>query len=107
MARRRLVDTEVELAKQQLRSEAARARRSIDKRLSGLRREAARLTSWQAYVRQFPLASMLAAFGIGLLIARGPSPCRWPAWLGRRFAAAALAAAQAALWRELKSAFAR
>jgi hypothetical protein len=97
----RIVDIEHEAAKRRLRSESARLRRRIDTGLANVRGETKKLVSWSTWVRRFPVASLAAAFGVGLVLSAGLSPRRWSRWLGRHTVAAALAALRTGAYSEL------
>jgi hypothetical protein len=98
---KRIVDVELENRKRQLRAESARLRRRIDSDLAGVRGETSELVSWRTYVRRFPVASLAAAFGVGLILAAGFSPRRWSRWLGHKAVTAALAGIKAGVLAEL------
>jgi hypothetical protein len=102
-ARQRIVDVELEATKRRLRAESARLRRRIDADVASARGEAAGLVSWRKYVARFPLASLAAALGVGLIASAGMSPRRWSRWLGSRAVAAAMASVQARLVAELRA----
>jgi hypothetical protein len=102
-ARQRIVDVELEATKRRLRAELARLRRRIDADVASARGEVAGLVSWRKYVTRFPLASLAAALGVGLIASAGMSPRRWSRWLGRRAVAAAMAGVQARLVAELRA----
>jgi hypothetical protein len=97
----RLVEVEIEAAKRRLRAESARLRRAIDADLVKVRGEATELVSWRTYVVRFPLASLAAAFGLGLIVSAGMSPRRWSRWLGGKAVAAAWGGMRAGLVAEL------
>jgi len=71
MPRQRVVNRELLLRKRQLRAEIAQTRDSTRATLAGLKHEQRRLTSWQTYVRRFPVAALGIAFGAGLWISAG------------------------------------
>lgn len=101
LRRLRVIDAEVLEAKRQLRVRTARLRRRIDRRLAILRHEPARLTSWQTYVRRFPLGALAAALGLGLMASAGRSPRRAPRWLGTTLLSLATSAVRKGVWRDV------
>ena len=101
MAARRSIDVEQEEAKRQLRAEAARLRRRIDRHLSGVSTEASRLTSWQTYVKRYPLATLSAAFGVGLAVSAGISRSNWKRWLAGKLFSTAVAGVKAGVLNDI------
>jgi hypothetical protein len=65
-----------ELQRQELLSRIARVRRRMDRRLAKLADRALAPHAWGRYVRRRPGRSLLAAFGIGLVLSRWLSPRR-------------------------------
>jgi hypothetical protein len=106
-ARRRIIDVESEQQKRALRAEAARLRRRIDRDLAGLSYETRRLTSWQTYVKRYPLAALGTTFAAGLGISAGLSRTPWKKWLAGKLFSAALAGVKAGLLGELLAAWQR
>jgi hypothetical protein len=105
MAARRSIDVEQEEAKRQLRAEAARLRRRIDRHLSGVSTEASRLTSWQTYVKRYPLATLSAAFGVGLAVSAGISRSNWKRWLAGKLFSTAVAGVKAGVLSDILGAW--
>lgn len=101
MAARRSIDVEQEEAKRQLRAEAARLRRRIDRHLSGVSTEASRLTSWQTYVKRYPLATLSAAFGVGMAVSAGISRSNWKRWLAGKLFSTAVAGVKAGVLSDI------
>jgi hypothetical protein len=88
---KRIVDVDLDASMRRLRAESGRLRRRIDARTYQLRGEIVDLVSWQTYVRRYPVASLTAAFGIGLAASAGLSWRSWAHRLARRAISAAMA----------------
>lgn len=68
------IDPRHETEKRRLRTAIARSRRRIDRRLRNSNKAAARLTSWQTYVRRWPGAALATGLGLGWVLAAGLRP---------------------------------
>jgi hypothetical protein len=101
MTPRRSIDVEHEEAKRRLRAEAARLRRRIDRHLTGVSSETARLMSWQTYVKRYPLATLSAAFGVGLAVSAGISRSNWKRWLAGKLFSTAVAGVKAGMLSDI------
>ncbi|MBI2825489.1 MAG: hypothetical protein HYX69_12455 [Planctomycetia bacterium] len=101
MARERIVDPEILVAKRQLRAEIARTRLRTTLSIARLRDERRRLSSWRTYVARFPQAALALSFAAGLLVALGRPARRLPRMLGTGLAQWGLSVAKAGLLGEL------
>lgn len=97
----RVVDSQQERCKRDLRLRIGRLRRQIDGRICGARREVGRLVSWRSYVRSYPGYAVTAALGIGLAVSAGLSAGRLSRWLGLRLLGRAAEGTAGRFWQEL------
>lgn len=105
MAARRSIDVEREQAKRELRAEAARLRRRIDRDMAGASFETKRLLSWQTYVKRYPIAALAGAFGIGLTASAVLSRSNWKRWLAAKLFSSAVASVKAGVLSEVLAAW--
>jgi hypothetical protein len=87
--------------KRQLRLQVGRLRRQIDRDLHAIGAESRVLASWRTYVRRYPIPSVLAALGTGLVLSMGLRRGGLAHWLGKRLVRESVAVMKAGLWREL------
>ena len=99
----RVVDPTVQQAKRRLRSDIARSRRQIDGAVGRLAGERQRLTSWQTYVRRFPLAALGLSLGAGITLSAAGSRRRLWRLFGPSLTNWALGTVRAGLWNDVVS----
>ena len=87
--------------KQAVRTEIARLRRRIDRRVFAFRDETAQLTSWKTYVRRYPAGAVVAAAGLGMALSRGLPVGRLSRLFARSLGAWAARTVGSGIWAEL------
>ncbi len=87
--------------KQELRTEIARLRRRIDRRVFATRDETSQLASWKTYVRRYPAGAVAVALGLGLALSRGIPIGLASRQLGRGLSAWAARTVGSRVWAEL------
>jgi len=90
--------------KRALRVRIARRRRRINQRIGAMSYEGRRLVSWRTYVAHYPVATLAAAFGVGLMAAVAFRPTAWTRRLGTHLIGSAWGAISADLRREFRRA---
>ncbi|MGE0537567.1 MAG: hypothetical protein AB7O68_21540 [Pirellulales bacterium] len=102
---RPLTSTEHDRLRRELRSQIAASRLRLERDVQQLRSTSRELTSWQTYVRRYPVPILLASFGVGIALAAGVSRRSVRRVVGRRLMSAALGVVGARLWREVLAIF--
>ena len=102
----RVVDTQQEQAKRDLRRRIGRLRRRVDGRIRAGGREAHRLMSWRTYVSRYSGGATATAFGIGLALAAGLSGPRLLRWFALRLVRQGTRSMGSGAWKELASVWA-
>ena len=87
--------------KQALRTEIARGRRRIDRRVFAARKETSQLTSWKTYVRRYPAGAVVVALGLGVALSRGLPVGQLSRQLGRGLSVWAARTVGSRVWSEL------
>jgi len=82
------------------RARIARLRRRIDRRAGLLVDRSCQLIAWRGYVARYPAQSLLAATGLGFVLATVIDKVRLPA--GMKLHDLATGAAWAGMWRNLR-----
>ncbi len=80
----RVVDSEQDRRKRELRLRIGRLRRRIDLQTHRTTREVRRLASWRTYVTHFPGSAVIGALGVGLALSGGLGLRSLSRWLGMR-----------------------
>ena len=88
--------------RRELRLRIARLRRQVDRDLHAIRSQSRALASWRTYVERYPIPSVLASLGAGLMLSMGLRRGGLTRWIGKRLFQESFAAVTAGLARELR-----
>jgi hypothetical protein len=97
----RITEDELLRRKRELRLQIGRSRRRIDNRLHATQNSTRQLLSWRTYVVRYPVWSLTAALGAGMVASTALNPTRISRWLGKSLMSNALGGFQQQLWAEL------